>query len=196
MSVAGGRTKRTSAPALPPPHAHKATRATPWERGNVAWLFLAPALLLITIFFFLPVAAALLLSFSAAAAAMTQVAAGHLASAFPAVAAAPVLERIGGAVLALALTAANVAGARVAGRTLGRESHAPNPMETTDWFERDLAGAAAELGRGDAAASRAVPGAGSVIVIVATDAPLLPDQCRALARRVPLGLARTGTTGS
>ncbi|GAA4729232.1 P1 family peptidase [Phytohabitans rumicis] len=40
------------------------------------------------------------------------------------------------------------------------------------------------------------PGAGSVIAVVATDAPLLPDQCRALARRVPLGLARTGTTGS
>ena len=42
----------------------------------------------------------------------------------------------------------------------------------------------------------APPGAGSVIVIVATDAPLLPGQCKALARRVPLGLARTGTTGS
>ncbi|MEU5697052.1 P1 family peptidase [Actinosynnema sp. NPDC020468] len=40
------------------------------------------------------------------------------------------------------------------------------------------------------------PGAGSVIVVVATDAPLLPGQCTALARRVPLGLARTGTTGS
>jgi L-aminopeptidase/D-esterase-like protein len=40
------------------------------------------------------------------------------------------------------------------------------------------------------------PGAGSVIVILATDAPLLPGQCTALARRVPLGLARTGTTGS
>jgi D-aminopeptidase len=40
------------------------------------------------------------------------------------------------------------------------------------------------------------PGAGSVIAIVATDAPLLPGQCKALARRVPLGLARTGTTGS
>ena len=40
------------------------------------------------------------------------------------------------------------------------------------------------------------PGAGSVIVIVATDAPLLAGQCKALARRVPLGLARTGTTGS
>lgn len=40
------------------------------------------------------------------------------------------------------------------------------------------------------------PGAGSVIVVVATDAPLLPGQCKALARRVPLGLARTGTSGS
>jgi D-aminopeptidase len=39
-------------------------------------------------------------------------------------------------------------------------------------------------------------GAGSVIAIVATDAPLLPQQCTALARRVTLGLARTGTTGS
>jgi L-aminopeptidase/D-esterase-like protein len=40
------------------------------------------------------------------------------------------------------------------------------------------------------------PGAGSVIAIVATDAPLLPHQCKAMARRVTLGLARTGTTGS
>jgi D-aminopeptidase len=40
------------------------------------------------------------------------------------------------------------------------------------------------------------PGGGSIIVVVATDAPLLPGQCKALARRVPLGLARTGTTGS
>jgi L-aminopeptidase/D-esterase-like protein len=39
-------------------------------------------------------------------------------------------------------------------------------------------------------------GTGSVIAIVATDAPLLPQQCTALARRVTLGLARTGTTGS
>lgn len=74
---------------------------------------------------------------------------------------------------------------RVAGKTLGRDSEAPNPMETSGWFSRE-AGAEAE----------AVPGAGSVIVIVVTDAPLLPDQCEALARRVPLGLARTGTTGS
>jgi D-aminopeptidase len=39
-------------------------------------------------------------------------------------------------------------------------------------------------------------GAGSVIAVVATDAPLIPQQCKALARRVTLGLARTGTTGS
>jgi D-aminopeptidase len=39
-------------------------------------------------------------------------------------------------------------------------------------------------------------GAGSVIAVIATDAPLLPHQCAALARRVTLGLARTGTTGS
>lgn len=39
-------------------------------------------------------------------------------------------------------------------------------------------------------------GTGSVIAVVATDAPLLPGQAKALARRVPLGLARTGTTGS
>jgi D-aminopeptidase len=47
-----------------------------------------------------------------------------------------------------------------------------------------------------AAGSAAPSGAGSVIAIVATDAPLLPHQCTALARRVALGLARTGTTGS
>jgi L-aminopeptidase/D-esterase-like protein len=46
------------------------------------------------------------------------------------------------------------------------------------------------------AADRRPPGSGSVIAVIATDAPLLPQQCTALARRVPLGLARTGTTGS
>jgi len=42
----------------------------------------------------------------------------------------------------------------------------------------------------------APPGTGSVIGIVATDAPLLPDQCRALARRMVVGISRTGTSGS
>ncbi len=38
-------------------------------------------------------------------------------------------------------------------------------------------------------------GAGSVIVIIATDAPLLADQCKRLARRATVGLARVGGTG-
>jgi len=42
----------------------------------------------------------------------------------------------------------------------------------------------------------APPGSGSVITVVATDAPLFPHQCQALARRVTAGLARTGTSGS
>jgi D-aminopeptidase len=69
----------------------------------------------------------------------------------------------------------------IAGVPLGAVLADDDPMTTTDWFERDR--------------RRAAPGSGSVIVIVATDVPLLPGQCEALARRVPLGLARTGTTG-
>jgi D-aminopeptidase len=39
-------------------------------------------------------------------------------------------------------------------------------------------------------------GAGSIIGIVATDAPLLPHQCARLARRAALGVARVGGYGS
>jgi D-aminopeptidase len=39
-------------------------------------------------------------------------------------------------------------------------------------------------------------GSGSIIGIVATDAPLLPHQCDRLARRMPLGIARVGGLGS
>lgn len=64
----------------------------------------------------------------------------------------------------------------IAGVPLGHELAADNPMEA--YF------------------AGGPTGAGSCIGIVATDAPLLPGQCKALARRVPLGLARTGTAGS
>ncbi|MFN8020577.1 MAG: P1 family peptidase [Acidimicrobiales bacterium] len=70
----------------------------------------------------------------------------------------------------------------IAGVHLGDELAVDNPMMETNWLWRDQR-------RGGAS------GAGSVIVVVATDAPLLPHQCKALARRVPLGLARTGTSG-
>ena len=38
-------------------------------------------------------------------------------------------------------------------------------------------------------------GTGSIIAVMASDAPLLPHQLKRLARRVPVGLARTGTIG-
>jgi D-aminopeptidase len=72
----------------------------------------------------------------------------------------------------------------ISGVPVGRELNVDNPMEATDWFSRDGQSVAAPAG------------AGSVIVVLATDAPLLPGQCKALARRAPLGLARTGTAGS
>jgi L-aminopeptidase/D-esterase-like protein len=63
----------------------------------------------------------------------------------------------------------------LAGIPLGENLAADNPM-------RDYA--------------TAPPGSGSVIALVATDAPLMSHQCQAFARRVTSGLARTGTSGS
>ncbi len=45
------------------------------------------------------------------------------------------------------------------------------------------------------APARVAPGAGSIIVVVATDAPLLPHQCTRLAQRPSLGIGRTGGAG-
>ena len=64
---------------------------------------------------------------------------------------------------------------QVSGHPLGQQLLADNPIEAH--FAR-------------------LEGAGSCIGVLATDAPLLPGQCQALARRLMLGLARTGTTGS
>jgi D-aminopeptidase len=38
-------------------------------------------------------------------------------------------------------------------------------------------------------------GAGSIIVVIATDAPLLPSQCRRLAQRAAIGIGRAGGLG-
>ena len=75
----------------------------------------------------------------------------------------------------------------IAGVPMG-DVDVPNPLGEVDWISTDREGAAR--------AAVAPPGAGSVIAVIATNAPLLPAQCEALTRRVPLGLARTGTTGS
>jgi D-aminopeptidase len=45
------------------------------------------------------------------------------------------------------------------------------------------------------AVNRADADAGSIIVVLATDAPLLPHQCERLAQRAGLGVARTGGAG-
>ena len=47
----------------------------------------------------------------------------------------------------------------------------------------------------DAATLRPPPGGGSIISILATDAPLLPHQCERLAQRAGLGIARVGGAG-
>jgi D-aminopeptidase len=41
-----------------------------------------------------------------------------------------------------------------------------------------------------------VQGSGSIIVVVATNAPLLPHQLKRIARRVPMGIARVGGIGA
>jgi len=52
-----------------------------------------------------------------------------------------------------------------------------------------------ELGAERVPLPGAPEGAGSIIVLVATDAPLLPHQCDRLARRAALGIGRTGGVG-
>jgi D-aminopeptidase len=52
-----------------------------------------------------------------------------------------------------------------------------------------------ELGPKRIPAPETPDGAGSIIVLVATDAPLLPHQCERLAQRAALGIGRTGGAG-
>ena len=56
-------------------------------------------------------------------------------------------------------------------------------------------GGAADGRPSEAQSSQPLPGAGSIIVVVATDAPLLPHQCTRLAQRPGLGVARMGGVG-
>lgn len=52
-----------------------------------------------------------------------------------------------------------------------------------------------EIGAGEAPEDPLPAPGGSIIVVVATDAPLLPHQCRRLAQRASLGIARSGGGG-
>ncbi len=65
-------------------------------------------------------------------------------------------------------------------------SEIPSPWDAAE---------ALAMARGGGASTLA-PGSGSIIVVLATDAPLLPHQCERLAQRAGLGIARMGGIGS
>jgi D-aminopeptidase len=67
----------------------------------------------------------------------------------------------------------------------------PSPWAEVEHLETEAMGE----GAADAHA-RTGPGGGSIIVILATDAPLLPHQCERLAQRAGIGLARMGSIAS
>jgi D-aminopeptidase len=66
----------------------------------------------------------------------------------------------------------------------------PDPDHEDDFAHGPISAA------GSSAPGSPQPGSGSIIVIVATDAPLLPHQCDRLAQRAGLGVARMGGTGA
>lgn len=84
---------------------------------------------------------------------------------------------------------------RIAGIPVGRELKVPEPcydtrepLDSTLEFER-CASAAGQVGEAGAAREREH---GSIIVVLATDAPLLPHQLKRVARRAALGIGRMG----
>ena len=60
----------------------------------------------------------------------------------------------------------------------------------------DLVIAGAPVGRHLTGGEIRSQGMGSIIVVIATDAPLLPHQLKRLARRASLGIGRSGTSGN
>ena len=75
----------------------------------------------------------------------------------------------------------------------------PSKTFTVGVFVQANCGRRAQLTIAGIPVGKAIPGhvyeedAGSIIIVVATDAPLLPNQVKRLARRASLGLARTGS---
>jgi len=67
----------------------------------------------------------------------------------------------------------------------------PVGAELVDW-----SGASGAGGTGTAASPGPPSDVGSIIVVLATDAPLLPHQLKRMARRAPIGIGRMGGYGS
>ena len=70
----------------------------------------------------------------------------------------------------------------------------PVGQELLDWTPSPGSGGSAEAG--GAGGAYDLDGLGSIIVVVATDAPLLPHQLKRLARRAPIGIGRMGGYGA
>ena len=64
------------------------------------------------------------------------------------------------------------------------------------WDQQEARDSAAVTDAAPGMACRTGPGGGSIIVVLATNAPLLPHQCERLAQRAGLGLGRMGSIAS
>ncbi len=96
-------------------------------------------------------------------------------------------------------TASRHVGDEVGGWTVGalvQSNYGQRPRLTVDGVPvgREIPVAEVPSAWDDAEAARQA-GSGSIIVILATDAPLLPHQCERLAQRAGLGVARVGGAG-
>lgn len=97
-------------------------------------------------------------------------------------------------------TASRVVSAEDGGYTVGVLVQANHGRKDRLTIEGVAVGAKIELpedaaGKGQTGKSQLAEGSGSIIVIVATDAPLLPHQCARLAQRATLGIGRIGGAG-
>ena len=83
---------------------------------------------------------------------------------------------------------------------LKQDKNAPARSFTVGVFVQANCGRRSQLTIAGVPVGKEIPGqvykeeAGSIIIVVATDAPLLPHQLKRLARRASLGLARTGAS--
>jgi D-aminopeptidase len=83
---------------------------------------------------------------------------------------------------------------RIDGVPVGQ--HIPTSEIPSPWDAEEIANAARVEPDPSRSSTRIGPGGGSIIVILATDAPLLPHQCERLAQRATLGLGRMGSIAS
>ena len=72
----------------------------------------------------------------------------------------------------------------------------PKSVVPSAWDQQEALDSAAVTDAAPGMACRTGPGGGSIIVVLATNAPLLPHQCERLAQRAGLGLGRMGSIAS